>query len=364
MSADVLFKYTSHDDQRESAAVVTVRLLQSATEDLHRWDRYVLAHPEATMFHLSSWQMVIQRALGYQPSYLLAEQSGAVVGICPLFVLRTRLFGTFAVSLPFLNYGGIVGDSIQIQQALLDQASDIGRQADCRYIELRQRYPLQLDLPRDERKVGSFLSLEGGTEQVFKRLHQNVRNKVRKAEKNEVIVQSGPECLKDFYAVYSRNLRDLGTPVISPRFFAEIQRAFPDTCRVYRAVRHGHTIAAKFVVFDANTCYFVWSASIRDQLQYAPVQLMNWRAIEDAIGVGCQTVDFGRSTRGSSHEEFKKFWGVQAETLPWCYKLLSQTEMPGLAKENPKFSLAIEGWKRLPLPISRLLGPPLARLLP
>ncbi len=328
------------------------------------WDEYASRHTDATVFHLAGWKRVIEGSTGHAGHYLMALDGERVAGIYPLFVMSSRLFGARGVSLPFVSYGGIVADGPEVEQALGEAAAGIARAAGCDHIELRQLHPLKSPWPTTDRKVVTEIPLDGGPGAVFARLHQNVRNKIRKAEKNGVAVQQGVEYLPDFYAIYSRNLRDLGTPVLGRRFFEAALEAFPSHIRVYRAVRQGKTIAAKMVVMGRNTCHFVWSASLREELSHAPVHAMNWRAVEEACQAGCRQVDLGRSTADSSHQDFKKYWGGECRTLPWAYQLLGREDLPGLHKENKSFALAIALWKRLPLGLSRILGPPIARGLP
>lgn len=341
---------------------MNIQLLSSENEAA--WDDYVTRHAEATVFHRAGWKRVVERSMGHPGVYLMAMDQGRVMGIYPFFILSTRLFGTRGVSLPFVGYGGLVTEGPEIERALTDEAGARARAAGCRSIELRQLHPLRLEWPTTDRKVVTTIPTDGGAEQMFNRLHQNVRNKIRKAAKNGVVVQQGAEHLPEFYAIYSRNLRDLGTPVITHRFFEAALETFPGQVRVYRALREGKTIAAKVVVADADTCHFVWSASLREELCHAPVQAMNWKAIEDACQAGCKRIDLGRSTAESSHHDFKKYWGGESRTLPWAYQLLGRSDIPGLNKENRSFSLVIALWKRLPLGLSRVLGPPIARGLP
>ena len=42
--------------------------------------------------------------------YLSRGDDGRVAGGLPLVQFRSRMFGAFAVSLPFVNYGGVVAD--------------------------------------------------------------------------------------------------------------------------------------------------------------------------------------------------------------------------------------------------------------
>ena len=328
------------------------------------WNGYAARHPDATVFHLAGWKRAIERSTGHAGHYLMALDQGRIVGIYPLFIVSTRWFGAMGVSLPFVSYGGIVADGPDAEQALGDEAARIARAAGCDSIELRQWQPLESAWPTTDRKVVAEIPTDGGAAAVVARLHQNVRNKIRKAEKNGVAVRQGAEFLPEFYDVYSRNLRDLGTPVLARRFFEEALAAFPKLIRVYCAVRQGKTIAAKMVVRDAKICHFVWSASIREELCHAPVHAMNWRAIEEACDAGCRRIDLGRSTVESSHLDFKKYWGGETRVLPWAYQLLARADLPEMNKENKRFALAIAIWKRLPLGLSRRLGPPIARGLP
>jgi hypothetical protein len=38
--------------------------------------------------------------------------------------------------------------------------------------------------------------------------------------------------------------------------------------------------------------------------------------------------------------------------------------MPDLSPSNPKMRLAVNAWKRLPLPLTKIIGPRLTRYLP
>ena len=160
------------------------------------------------------------------------------------------------------------------------------------------------------------------------------------------------------------NQRELGTPVLPRRWFARVLDAFGDDARVYVAHRQGRAIGAKVVLDHGDTCHFIWSASTREGNAHAVVSAMNWRALREALARGLAKVDFGRSTKDSGSQQLKKHWGVEIEPLYWQYHLLTRAAMPGLNTSNPKFEFAIRVWRRLPLFVTRWLGPRLARDLP
>jgi hypothetical protein len=72
----------------------------------------------------------------------------------------------------------------------------------------------------------------------------------------------------------------------------------------------------------------------------------------------------GRSTEGSGPHRFKAQWGAVPTRLRWEYVLAEGEELPGLHPDNPRFRLAVRVWQRLPLALTRWLGPPIVRHLP
>jgi len=107
-----------------------------------------------------------------------------------------------------------------------------------------------------------------------------------------------------------------------------------------------------------------WAASRREMLRFSPNMLLYWEAIADAADRGLREFCMGRSTEGSGPHRFKTQWGATPTRLRWEYVLPEGGEMPGLNPDNPKFRLAVRIWQRLPLPLTRWLGPPIVRHLP
>ena len=72
----------------------------------------------------------------------------------------------------------------------------------------------------------------------------------------------------------------------------------------------------------------------------------------------------GRSTASSGGEEFKRKWNAEAAQLYWYFHRTAPGPMPELNVDNPKYRLAIAAWQRLPMWMTRIAGPKLARLIP
>jgi len=118
------------------------------------------------------------------------------------------------------------------------------------------------------------------------------------------------------------------------------------------------------VLFFKDTAYFISQASMRQYSDYHPNNLLYWAAIEYACKNGYEYCDMGRSNIDSGPYRFKKQWGTIIQPLFWQYYLNKTDAIPKLNPTNPKFSLAINIWKRLPLVVTKIVGPLIARHIP
>jgi FemAB-related protein (PEP-CTERM system-associated) len=328
-------------------------------------DTYVSTHPQGSTYQRSGWLDVIERAFGHRTSYLTAESSGRICGVLPLVFFRSRLFGRFAVSMPYVNYGGILADDPSVERALLERGIEEARANGSTHLELRHARQQFATLPAKRHKVAMILRLAPTVEAQWQALDKKVRNQVRKAEKSGLqTAEGGAELLPQFYEVFARNMRDLGTPVYSLEFFRHVLRAFPDESRVFVVSLDGRPVAASIVHWHGATIEVPWASSLREFNPLCVNVLLYWQMLQFAIARGFAAFDFGRSTPGEGTYQFKKQWGAEALELVWEYWLANGGTLPELNPKNPKFDLAIRTWQRLPVGVATRLGPLVVRNIP
>ena len=327
------------------------------------WDDFVRASPHGTFCHLAGWRNVLANTMGHQPLYLTAtDPAGELRGILPLFRHRSLLFGKRLVSVPFLNYGGPLGDE-NATAALMDRAVDAAESAGADLMELRSRQEISSDLPVSERKVTVLLPLPEDPEELWKSFKSKVRSQVRRPMKEGLETRFGPDQLDPFYRVFAHNMRDLGTPVLPKSLFEAIARTFPDEA-VFAAVYHqGQPVAGGAGFVFGDEFEITWASSLREFNRQAPNMLLYWSFMEEMIRRGVGTFNFGRCTPGEGTHRFKLQWGGHDEPLPWLTwpeaESADETAGPGRAAE-----LVSSAWQRLPVPLATRLGPPVARMLP
>ena len=343
---------------------LTVRQAQTAA-DGQLWERFLAHHPEATHCHHWGWRDVIQNSFGWPTYYLLVERRGEVCGLLPLVWQKSILFGSFLTSVPYLNAGGVLAADEASKQALVTEAKTRAARMNVRYMELRHRSDPGLKLPTRTHKVSMVLSLRSNQDALSASLPHKVRTDIRKGAKSGLKADfGGLEFLDDFYEVFAQNMRNLGTPVYARRFFLEILRFFPADAFICRVRHLDKTVASSFVVSHRDTVESVWSCSRYDYLAFRPNMFLYWSILCFAMDKGFRFFDFGRSTIGSGTHRFKKQWGSEEVPLYWTYWVPEGATLPNLNPENPRYGLAIRLWQRLPLPLTTLIGPALAKRLP
>jgi serine/alanine adding enzyme len=326
------------------------------------WEQFVAAQGDDAGYHAWDWQRVFEQAFGHRSVYLIARRGDAVTGVLPLVEIKSRLFGNTLTSLPFLNYGGVIADAAATGQALVAAARAEAEARRCRHVELRHVQAQFPNLPSKRHKVSMRLALAAN---MWEALDRKVRNQIRKAEKSGLVIERGGEALVgEFYKVFARNMRDLGTPVYSRRLFEEVLRTFPDRSLLHVVRLNGEAVAAGFTYRTAAMVQLPWASSIREFNSLCPNVLLYWDAIRFAQESGATTFDMGRSTPNEGTFKFKAQWGAEPVPLNWEYQLLAEDTMPNVSPANPKFQLAIALWQKLPLSVTLRVGPMIVRAMP
>src|SRR5688572_22983135 len=341
------------------------RILTSSNVD-KSWDRFVEQHRAPTIGHLSAWGRIAARVYGHEPVYLAADVDGEIAGVLPLVMMRSRLFGCRLVSMPFLDYGGVLAEpGSAVEAPLVDAALAIARERGASGVSLRQfeRVPLPYDTAQDRVTMLLPLTTE---EAVWKSLPSERRNRVRKGEKNGLTAEwCGAEALDEFYRVFAVNMRDLGSPVHSRAFFRVMVEELAGIARVLLVRdRDGRTVGAAVCLFFRDSIMVPWVSSLREAFALCPNFVLYWEVIRFGCRSGYRMLDLGRSFRNAGTFEFKRQWGAAPYTLPWIFVDAMPNARPSVDRDASRYDLLIRGWKRLPVPVANVAGPWIRQRVP
>jgi FemAB-related protein (PEP-CTERM system-associated) len=329
------------------------------------WDAFVRATPEATFFHLAPWARVIAEVFGHRTYYVFAEQDGAITGVLPLARMKTLLFGDVLASTPFCVYGGSVAVEPAAAAALENFAIDLRRRLGAPALEFRRiaaedpgwtpRPPLYYTFRKP-------IVLTGDDQKDLERnIPRKQRAEVRKGLKRGLGSVSNSDT-DTLHRVYAESVRNLGSPVFPRAYFAALAAAFPGEHDVTTVLHEGRPVASVLNFHFRNEVLPYYGGGTREARGLAANEVLYWEVMRRAGRErGATSFDFGRSKVGTGAFDFKKNWGFAPRQLHYCYRLAEGATIPENNPNNPKYRLFIDLWKRLPLPVANLLGPPLVR---
>lgn len=331
--------------------------------DAAEWDGYVRRSVNGTFCHLLGWREIVSGVLGHQCHYFLArDESGECQGVLPLARVRSRLFGDYLLSMPFLNYGGPIGTP-EAEGELARRAQQLAQELGVKLLELRTRHRASSDLRTADRKVTVLLPLPASPKALMARFPGKLRSQIRRPMKEGMEVRFGADQRHAFYAVFARNMRDLGTPVLPRRLFDELARVFPREvvfCAVYFK---DQPVAGGCGFVWGEEFELTWASSLREHSQRAPNMLLYWGLMQHMIERGLGVFNFGRCTPDSGTHRFKLQWGGETVPLPWLQWSSNGTAAPP-SPDRPLFQMATRVWSHMPLAVANTIGPMLARSLP
>jgi FemAB-related protein (PEP-CTERM system-associated) len=326
-------------------------------------DAFVAAHPQAQLFHRPQWSRAVEKGCGATAHYLVAE-NGALRGLLPLSEVRSPLFGNSMVSAGFGVGGGIVAEDAEIAQALADAAWALAEEKGCTGLELRggavPEGPWQLN---DTVYANFSADLPQGDEAILLSIKKRQRAEVRRAQTFDLTFTEGtaPAELDAHFRAYGASVRNLGTPVFPRRLFEAMADEFGDDAHILTAWKDGKPLSSVFSFFFKGSAMPFWGGGTAEARQWRANEATYYELMCRAARRGCTRFDFGRSKVGTGPYAFKKNWGFEPEPLVYATRTADGAAQRQINPTSPKYRLQVAAWKRMPLWLANVLGPPIAK---
>ena len=329
-------------------------------------DAYVRAHPDATPFHLSGWNIAVARACGQTAHCLVARHAdGEIVGVLPLTEIRSPLFGKALVSAGFAVDGGILTRRDAIAEALAANAWALATQLGCPSLELRGGPAPGEGWHVDETTyLGFSRDLANDDDAELLAIPRKQRAEVRKSldADLDIAIGNGGRDLAMHYAVFSESVRNLGTPVFPARLFREVAKELGDHADIVTASKDGTPHASVFSLYLNGTVYPFWGGGTREARVLKANDRLYYELMRHARAAkGCTRYDFGRSKAGTGVAAFKKNWGFEGVPLRYAKRVAAGAQPREMNPMSPKYRLQVAVWKKLPLWLANTMGPVIAK---
>ena len=358
-------KATKEFEALRTQKVSSIVLFDGSELLTQKVNHFVDIHPEGTIYHTSALYHFINNSFKHDKAFFVALNNDTVIGLLPLVRLNSPLFGNFIVSVPYFNYGGLLINNAETAKALAQEASKWQESTNASHIEYRHTQEDIVQLPSRTDKVTFLLPLPATVEQLWSSFKPKLRAQIKRANTATPVCKvGGLELLDDFYHVFSINMRDLGTPVYGKYFFKNALEAFTESANIIVIYINDKPVACAFLLGHKNTLEIPWASTIREFNPIGINMFMYWEVLKFAIDKQYRTFDFGRCSVDCGTYKFKKQWGAKPKPFYWHYSMGEGAELPQLNPDNPKFKLVVAVWKRLPLFVTKLIGPHIVKYLP
>jgi len=348
--------------------MINIRLVQDG--DFVNWDNYVGGHAHASAYHQIAWKKSVENAYKHRCFYWLAEnEKQVIIGILPTVWVKSPISKGSLCALPYCDVGGVLANDDEIEQALITEAVKYCKINSIPTFDNRSSMPSKLAFDSESSpapKVRMLISFPESSDKLFAGFKSKLRSQIRKAEKNGLTASTATDSahLDAFYQVFTRNMRDLGSPVHSKEWFQEIVTAYGEDIIIANIYSEGKVIGAGIVLFVGNKACIPWASTNADYNKLAPNMLLYWTLLKFANDKGCKEFDFGRSTLGEGTYRFKSQWGAEPLLLNWQkFDTNGQliTESTGDVSQLRK--VVEQTWRKLPVGLTEFLGPKIRRYI-
>jgi FemAB-related protein (PEP-CTERM system-associated) len=326
-------------------------------------DDFVERHPKGTFFHLSYWRKMVEELQNRHTDIVVTERDGQITGMLPIFDCDSIFLGKVSVSMPFAVYGGIVADDAESAGMLFEEAAKRSRNRGRRYLELRQRWELELpesfdlELQKRDLYIGFEKELPEDPAECLTVIPRKARAEARRGRDKSGLRFEPMDDLRAFHRLFAENKQGLGSPCLPLSMLRMIERHLGD-----RVIKHqitledGTVIAAvmSFVFRDEILPYY--SGALAGYSKTGVNNYMYWKLMEWAVEQGLRRFDFGRSRADTGAAKFKKNMGFEGEPLHYLFALGDGVKMPEFHPSNPKLSIYKRMWTKLPKPVARVIG--------
>ena len=329
------------------------------------WDRFALRH--GTIFHTTPVRRILLDSFGYQCGYHAAVNGeNRIAALLPMITGRNLFGKRVGVSLPFVNYLDICASSEEATDFVIQSLPAIRRKLSLSGVELRFK-DRHVDSPAwrvCRNNVTFVLPLLAEEEATLAQTSGSCRNHVRKTYKNDwFMVSFDRSRLADFYKVYVRRMKQLGSPAPSLDFFAAFFRHLPENSFLLTVLdKATEQVVGGMLLLTSpgnSTLYYPYGANLVEYNHCYLNNFMYWEAVRFGIRQGLKFLDLGRSPAGSGTYNFKSQWGAEPVPLQYLY---SREETGGSGPpDRDRLRFFIELWKKTPDFITEPVGRRLIR---
>src|ERR1035437_9718299 len=166
-----------------------------------------------------------------------------------------------------------------------------------------------------------FLDLEKHSEEeLFKNLHSKNRNVIRNAEKNNIVLKYGEECIDDFFLLYKLTMKRSNMFCLDISYFKRFYMHLPQNT-ICGVAYHNHIPqGGLFIPFTQFGAFYLYGSSAEKIEVNGAINYLHWNTIKALKAIGVKRYDFVGArlsdvsgTKLAGIQQFKERFGAELE---------------------------------------------------
>ena len=289
------------------------------------WENFIDSMPNATIFHHPSWLNTIAQVYGYKcEGFVLRDSYGKISAALPVAFVDSLLTGRRWIAYPFSDYCFPLYRTESDLDMLIKSLLQFCGEEKIDPFEIRWNLPKSNEVQAYPEAVLHLKKLESDIDKVAASIHPMHRRNIRQSENRGVRVEWGKsrQDLQTFYHLHLETRRRQGVPVQPWKFFEQLIKNVIETGHgfILLAYHENQCLAGALFLYHNKTVTYKYGASIHDQLNLRPNNLIFWKAIQWACENDFTLFDFGKTDhKNIGLREFKSKWGSEEQTLVYSF---------------------------------------------
>jgi|ERR1022692_1166901 CelD/BcsL family acetyltransferase involved in cellulose biosynthesis len=293
-----------------------------------RWAALVGSHPQASVFHSTSWLRALRAVYGYEPVVVTSCSPEECLTNGLLFCrIKSWLTGRRLVSLPFSDHCEPLVDNPNEVDAMIMQMKQQINRNEWKYFELRPvLYEPSRHTELSQLVTYQFhnLNLRPSTPQLFQSFHKDcIQRKIRRAERENLKYEEGTseDLLQKFYRLLVMTRRRQYLPPQPLSWFRALIAAFGKDLKIRVASKDGAAVASILTLAHKKSMVYKYGASNAAFNNLGGTALLFWKTIQEAKDGGFEDFEMGRSDFDNlGLIAFKERWGASGRIINyWIY---------------------------------------------
>ena len=297
-----------------------MKLVNEVSSD--QWNHFLQECDQATIYHTPEWKKLLEASFNYEPCYLFVlDENNQLIGLLPLFKVRSRITRNRLCTLPFSHECGYIGDE-NAMGLVYEEVLRLGASKDISYIEIRDRVNMEAPMEVSNTYCKHVIELSDDLDRTWRNLDRSVRANIKKTVKDGVTTEVSRD-MNDIYSYYELDsvskIRH-GVPCHPLTFLKNMHTYMQDKLILVMARYQNKVVSGGVRWIFKDQMVAAYASSDPDYRSLSPQHAVDWASIVYAHEIGCKIIDYGRTSKENRGLiGYKKRYGTIEKEMYYSY---------------------------------------------